>query len=161
MSQAPSVAWPVAIALLGQSLMHQIGIHYLPPLHVALGTELHTITGSQLMIDMFSKFGVCSSSDQVRLFERAAAVQKTALDQDSLEMETISPLYSGDNVDVNKITLVGTGTFHGMAIIFSHISKSPLLSQSISRRKVSKDEILKKSISIKTKGPLCWRLNCS
>ena len=48
-----------------------------------------------------------------------------------------SPLCSADNVDVMKTMLTGSGTYHGLAMIFSHISSKPFPTDPIQRRKVS------------------------
>ena len=61
-----------------------------------------------------------------------------------------SPLCFADNVDVMKTTLTGSGTYHGLAMIFSHISSKPFPTDPIQRRKVSKEEILSHSVKIKS-----------
>ena len=61
-----------------------------------------------------------------------------------------SPLCSADNVDVMKTTLTGSGTYHGLAMIFSHISSKPFPTDPIQRRKVSKEEILSHYVKIKS-----------
>ena len=138
------------IAFLGQCLMGLVSSHYLPPLHVMVGTTVHGKTGSQFLINVLSKLGVSASANQTRNFERSAAVGETfgsATMRDQLEME--SPLFSADNVDIQKATLTGVGTFHGTGMIFSHISSQPFPSEVITRRKVTRDEILKHAVAIK------------
>ena len=64
--------------------------------------------------------------------------------------KAIAPLWSADNVDVQKATLTGSGTFHGTGIILSLISKGSFSANVIRRRKVTKDEILEQMVVIKT-----------
>ena len=50
------------IMAIDQCLINLAAKHLVPSLQVSLGVELHNTTGSQLMVDMFHKFGlVCSS----------------------------------------------------------------------------------------------------
>lgn len=145
------VDYSPAISFLGQSLMHLISNHYQPPLHVALGTTVHSKTQSQYVIDLLHRYGVCVSSYQTRDFERCAAVTKIPEafhEGDGFEMKC--PLYSADNVDIMKTTLTGSGTYHGMGMIFSHISSRPFPTDTIRRRKVSSEEILSHSVKLKS-----------
>ena len=137
-----------ALAFLGQSLMHLVSNHHLPPLLVCIGTQIHSKTGSQIIIDQLSKYGVSASSTQVREFEVCSAVHKTLFpDSDGLELKC--PLYSADNADIYIASLTGEGAWHGMGMIFSHISRQPFSSTPIIRRKVCKSELLERCVKIK------------
>lgn len=52
-------------------------------------------------------------------------------------------------MDVQKATLTGSGTFHGMGIILSHKSTFSVNCQGIKKKKVTKADILKHSIKLK------------
>ena len=87
--------------------------------------------------------------------KKCAAVEETAVEETLVtgyndNGKAIAPLWSADNVDVQKATLTGSGTFHGTGIILSLISKGSFSANVIRRRKVTKDEILERMVVIKT-----------
>lgn len=63
----------LAICAINQCIMHMVVKHYVPQIQVAIGTEVHTRSDSQLLIDILHKFGFSSSPAIVRQFERNAA----------------------------------------------------------------------------------------
>ena len=138
------------ILALGQSMMHLSAKHYIPPLHVALATEIHTKSGSQLLIDLLHSFRMVSSAKICRNFERNAAVQKSLQLLDESDEEEDGGLWSADNVDVLK----QGGTFHGMGIILAHRLKR-IISTKIQRRQVSTAEILRMATKVK-EVPSCF-----
>lgn len=138
----------LSVATIGQCIMHLTMNHYTPPLQVALGTEIHTKTGSQFLIDLFHNHGLVASSEIVRQLERNAAV--TDLNFDPANSLIRSPLYAADNVDVKKVTIDGKGTFHGMGAIYSFIphGNNDYGKVMIKKSKISKEDLLRKSLSI-------------
>ena len=155
-----------AVAYLGQSLMHLVSPHNLPPLLVSMGTEVHSKAGSQFLTDMLSMFGVSVSAYQARAFERCAAVHDPhglllsgsigGADEDLDSPGTIigqakqeGPLYSADNVNIFIRTLTGHGMFDGMGMITAYIKHGGFNYMAIKRRKVSSDEILRHAVETK------------
>ena len=65
------------IAGIGQSIMHLAAPHYLPPIHVALASQVHSRSGCELLVESLHKFGFTTSAKTVRGFERSSALQDT------------------------------------------------------------------------------------
>ena len=77
---------------------------------------LHHLSGSRHIVDLLHKLGFCSSYDEVKTFERSAALHQ------GVDLYGVGPgssciQFVADNVDHNLKTLDGEGTFHGMGII--------------------------------------------
>ena len=67
-------------------------------------------------------------------------------------MSNVQLIFSADNVDVQKAALTGSGPYHGMGAILSHVPlslSSQISCKTILRKTVSKTDILKNSITIK------------
>ena len=136
------------IACIGQSIMHLAAPHYLPPLHVALASQVHARSGSQLLVDSLHNFGFSASAKTVRAFERSSALQDpfTGNESDIDESEDVEidgGVASADNVD--------NGPFLGMGMIFSYLTKNSSFSKTskkIPRIKVTKEQLLSRAVKI-------------
>ena len=86
------------------------------PLQIGLGIQMHKHFASRFLIDTLKILGFCCSYREIQKF--AAFHLGTDLPIDTDE-EAVFMQYSADNVDHNKNTLSGDGSFHGMGIIIS------------------------------------------
>ena len=108
----------VPIASIGQAIMQAIRPRaIIAPLKIALGVLLHKNFASRFLIDLLYELGFTSSYPEVQKYERSAAFHQGI----DLNLSNLSRMYFlqyvADNVDYNKLTLTGEGTFHGMGII--------------------------------------------
>ena len=91
----------------------------LAPLQVALGMQVHHVTGSKFMVQQLNKLGFVVSYSEVQLFERSAAVNKgTDLPQE-FDNTTHTLHLNADNADDTIATLDGYGQLHSMAMMAS------------------------------------------
>ena len=107
----------VVSAAIGQAIMQTIRpraiIALLP---IALGVQLHKNFASRFLTDLLHALGFNCSYNEVQKFERSAAFhQGTELKLDNLT-GTYFLQHVADNVDYNKLTLTGEGTFHGIIV---------------------------------------------
>ena len=134
--------------------MHLISKHYVPPLQAALGAEIHTRCGSQMLIEILHQFGVSCSAKTARQFERNAALQST-LESDNEFNSIKASVFAADNTDVQMATINGKRTFHGMGTIFAHVSKQSFSSNKIPKKTV-KTEIFQRTVKVKSYSHQGW-----
>ena len=103
------------IASIGQAIMQAVRPRVLrAPLQIGLGVQLHHHYASRFLIDSLHSHGFCCSYQEVRQFERNAALSQ-GTDISGFSSQFVQ--YVADNVDHNLRTLDGHGTFHGMGMI--------------------------------------------
>ena len=91
----------------------------LAPLQVALGVQVHHVSGSKFMVQQLDKLGFAVSYFDVQLFERSAAVNKgTDLPQE-FDNTTHSLHLHANNADDTIATLDGYGQLHSMGMMAS------------------------------------------
>lgn len=88
---------------------------FMSHLQLALALYIHRKTGSQLILDLFSKLGVCSSYRHMQLFEASAIKYQPKIDTGRSFVQFVF-----DNTDHNVSTLDGHETFHCMGGIAVH-----------------------------------------
>ena len=76
----------LAVALVGQSIMHLVSTCYHPPLHVALDAVVHLRSRSQFLIDTLNVLGVSVPAAETRKFERCYASQSSINEQCSTDI---------------------------------------------------------------------------
>ena len=106
----------VKLASIGQAIMHAIRPRVLlAPLQLGLGIQMHHQFSSCFLIDTLHAQCCSCSYQEVKKYERSAAVSL------GNELPGYEPgeciQYIADNVDHNIDTLDGSGTFYGMGII--------------------------------------------
>ncbi|XP_058806652.1 uncharacterized protein LOC131673029 [Phymastichus coffea] len=80
---------------------------FLSNLQLALGLYVYRKTGSRIVIDLLSKFGVCASYSSIQLYEASTIINSPIHHVDSAFVQFIF-----DNTDHNVGTLDGRETFH-------------------------------------------------
>ena len=139
--------WQIVHASLGQAIVQMARPKtVIPPLQLSLGVEIHHRTGSRFLVDLLHKFGFCSHYNTVMRF------QKDCIFHDmGSESDTVTPLYSADNADVNQRTIDGKNTHHMMGIIKSYREAGRVSSEDVTIKNIgaSNEEIKKKIVPIK------------
>ena len=83
------------------------------PMQLALAVEIHHKTGSRFLVDVLHKFGFCSDYNTCQRFQRDAIFHNMSSEIGS----SVTPLYVGDNADVNQRSIDGKNTHHMMGMI--------------------------------------------
>ena len=93
------------------------------PIPFGIGVDIDKSFATKWLVDHLSKFGLCISSDEVKLFKQSASQHKESQPEENLTQFT---QWVADNIDHNICTLTGKGTFHGMGMISisPHFTKS-------------------------------------
>ena len=128
----------VNIASIGQCLlqaMRPVGIQ--APLVLGLGVLIHHKYATQELIDLLYKMGLGPSYDNVRKFEKNAAV--------SQGIDIINPQgkfyqFAADNVDHQIKTLDGKNTYHGMGIVLAATPEVEI------KRKIPKQNVTRQEL---------------
>ena len=112
------------------------------PLQLGLAVQMHQHFRSRFLIYTLSAMGYCSSYPEVQRFEHNAAssVAPDVLGGD-MDMLGMTLLFAADNVDHNRVTLDGKGTFHGMGMIAAVTPGNPV-SHTILRQKIANLKIV-------------------
>ena len=127
-------------AALGQALMQLTRPRVIQaPLQIGLGAEFHHVFRARFPIDQLHKFGFSCSYEEVRKFEKNAAVaSQPVIDEHTSQFMQ----YIADNVDHQTRTLDGHGTFHGMGSVVA-ITPAAKASLIIPRIEITAEDIRK------------------
>ena len=93
---------------------------YISPLKLSVGIFVHQTARSEVLLDVLSSLGPCTSYSEVIKFERSAVVTRSedfALLTSPNDDSTRFCQWAADNFDFNEDTLTGENTTHTMGII--------------------------------------------
>ena len=108
---------------IGQCMVKAASAKKIPPILLAIGVEVDHLYGSRWLNDELFKLGFAVSYSEVTRYKQACSSQSIDEQIKLLCSEGSFTHFIADNVDHNVRTLDGSGTFHGMGIVASTISK--------------------------------------
>ena len=110
----------IVTAAVGQAIMQNMRPRaVLAPLQVALGVQVHHVTGSKLIVEQLNRLGFSASYHEIQLFEKSAAVNKGGELPLEFNNDTHTLHLHADNVDDTIATLDGLGQLHSMGMMAS------------------------------------------
>ena len=108
---------------IGQCIVKTVTATKIPPILFALAVEVDHLYGSRWLNDELFKLGFAISYSEVKRFKQASLSQPVDQQMKRFISEDGFTHFIADNVDHNISTLDGHGTFHGMGIVASTISR--------------------------------------
>ena len=135
-----------------QCIVKTVAATKIPPILFALAVEVDHLYGSRWLNDELYKLGFSISYSEVKRFKQASLSQPIDEQMKRFISDDAFTNFIADNVDHNIRTLDGHGTFHGMGIVASTISRRDHAIQEVKLKRPSglllADEVTRKGSKV-------------